>query len=139
MDSRLQLDIKSCNTLATVPKDGNSVRIISSKAVTSTVTPATFGLPSPLESPAVLDSTLAQQQHWDISSAAMSLEEIKERARRLGISNPVSWKRLKMLVDTQNLEPLGRSHALQLAYEHHKIKTLTQYGSTANYLLQHVL
>ncbi|KAJ2612564.1 hypothetical protein H4S08_002639 [Coemansia sp. RSA 1365] len=138
MDSLPQLDIGSCNTLATVPKNGNSVRIISSKAATSSATPATFGLPSPLESPAVLDSGLAQQ-HWDISSAAMTLEETEERARRLSISKPVSWDNLKMFVDAENLEPLGRSHALQLAYEHHKIKTLTQYGSTADYLLQHVL
>ncbi|KAJ2078509.1 hypothetical protein H4R24_004428 [Coemansia sp. RSA 988] len=134
MDSQLQPIINPSRTLATIPETRNSVRITTSKVAT----PATFGLPTPLESPAVPESTLPQQQQHDIFSAANPSAEI-ERGHKLSLNKPISWDHFKRLVDTEDLDPLVRSYEMEVAYKHHKIKVLKQYDSIADYLLKNVL
>ncbi|KAJ2750224.1 hypothetical protein H4S06_004426, partial [Coemansia sp. BCRC 34490] len=58
---------------------------------------------------------------------------------RVGISDPVPWDRFKELVDSGDLEPLGRSYKMQDVYEEHLASTKRKYGSLANYLTRHVL
>ncbi|KAJ2792784.1 hypothetical protein H4R20_006723 [Coemansia guatemalensis] len=140
MDSQLRLDSGPSRTLATIPADRNSVRIMPAKVATSIATPATYGLPSPLESPAVPESTLEQRRQKQKSSlAAKKLAEIEEQARGLKLKKPISWSHFKKLVDTDDLGSLVRSYEVKIAYEHHKIKVLQHYDSMADYLQKNAL
>ncbi|KAJ1796427.1 hypothetical protein LPJ59_003757 [Coemansia sp. RSA 2399] len=93
----------------------------------------TFGLPTPPDSPLNTASSTRQpttdtRQKGDEAPCG-----------RVGISQPVPWKRFKELVDAGNLEPLGRSYSLQDTYEEYNAAIRLKHGSVANYLTRHVL
>ncbi|KAJ2551031.1 hypothetical protein EV175_003840 [Coemansia sp. RSA 1933] len=95
---------------------------------------STIGLLTPPDSPLALSSTAAKRQLTTNSCQQGDLAGGRE-----GISDPVSWKRFKELVDAGNLEPLGRSYSLQDKYEEYCDEINLKYGSMANYLTHHVL
>ncbi|KAJ2402592.1 hypothetical protein GGI23_000609 [Coemansia sp. RSA 2559] len=102
------------------------------KSITTLVS-NTPGLITPPDSPLNITSSTRQlttdtRQKRDDTSGG-----------RVGISQPVPWKRFKELVDAGNLEPLGRSYSLQDKYEEYNAEKRLKYGSVANYLTRHVL
>ncbi|KAJ1835986.1 hypothetical protein LPJ70_006177 [Coemansia sp. RSA 2708] len=94
-------------------------------------TAGVYGLPSPPDSPMLL--TKAAVDAVEVTA------EMEAEARRLSSAEAVSWERFKQLVDAKNLKPLGRSYAMQVTYEQHKIQMLREYGSIANYLINYAL
>ncbi|KAJ2825346.1 hypothetical protein IWW50_002890 [Coemansia erecta] len=98
-----------------------------------------FGLLSPPDSPILHTKATGTQQQTKTTDAVEVTAEMKARATRLSIPAPVPWTQFKQLVDAENLEPLGRSFAMQVTYEQHIIQMARQYGSVANYLIDHAL
>ncbi|KAJ1772056.1 hypothetical protein IW140_006588 [Coemansia sp. RSA 1813] len=99
-----------------------------------------LGLLTPPDSPLSRPNTSSKRQlTTDTKQKNADEPGDSEAGGREGISQPVSWKRFKELVDAGNLEPLGRSYSLQDKYEEYRAETMLKYGSMANYLTTHVL
>lgn len=62
-----------------------------------------------------------------------------EPAGRAWISRPVTWTRLKHLIDHRQIESLGRSLPTHQLYHRHMAMLKQQHGSVASYLTNHVL
>ncbi|KAJ2787609.1 hypothetical protein GGI15_000571 [Coemansia interrupta] len=55
------------------------------------------------------------------------------------VTEPVPWTMFKQYIDAKTLDPLGRSPATQTAYEAHKQRVKSEFGTMAEYLTKHSL
>ncbi|KAJ2339895.1 hypothetical protein GGF43_006536, partial [Coemansia sp. RSA 2618] len=98
-----------------------------------------FGLLSPPDSPSLHKKAASAQQQTKTTDDVEVTAEMTARATRLSIPAPVPWTQFKQLIDAEDLGSLGRKFALQVTYEQHKVRIARQYGSMANYLIDHAL
>ncbi|KAJ2684571.1 hypothetical protein IWW39_004830 [Coemansia spiralis] len=94
------------------------------------------GLLTPPDSPLALK---AQQQKSKVSEVVAVAGEDEHKGGREWIRHPVSWSLFKRYVDSQNIEPLGRSLETHTTYEMVMAARRKEYGSVAKYLTTHVL
>ncbi|KAJ1647054.1 hypothetical protein J3B02_001024 [Coemansia erecta] len=59
--------------------------------------------------------------------------------RHLCVTEPVPWQEVKNAIDSEDVEPLGRSVEMQTIYQKYVAHVNAEYGSVASYLMQHAL
>ncbi|KAJ2456142.1 hypothetical protein GGF42_003284 [Coemansia sp. RSA 2424] len=103
------------------------------KAVAAAASSRLGGLLTPPDSP------LALKAQKNKEATVVADAEDEHKGGREWIRHPVSWAQFKVYVDSQNLEPLGRSLETHMKYESAMAARRREHGSVAKYLATHVL